>query len=255
METSLLHRIRAQLTTPRQLTTRMASAIATRMSVDDPLRWLDRNNLEHVSEFEVEILLSPLFTPTREERAAIEPAMPDTGVSGAEQATLLQELQGIPCPVEFGGDHAQLPLHPVLLERYLRLLHLEGMIPTAVATELANHLPATDLPMARSLVRLPMWQSGPAQTLLTEVLAPAFTLEMLIFLTEFMRTYHPAGITDLTRRLRNLLAAYRQDDDHPVFNDQLAHYQTAAIAPNQYNEQAKARQLALVHAWLAALTT
>ena len=254
----LLTIVRQRLIRPRVLTTRLAGALASTFDAEDPLANMAPNCLESMEPYEVEILLSPLFTPTDEDREYCEPGLPLTGISAQESTwiidTLAKEKNG--CKLEFGDSRCQPILPEVIIDRFVRLLGLERPVAPLAVSQLGASLSGKDRFRAFSLARRAVWQGKFAKNLLEPWLSAtqiknSFSPDKMQFFSDFVRTYRPGKVAELQEALANLVESYRLDENHPVFNERLAEYQTGSIRSEHCGESVKAHRLAMAHGILA----
>lgn len=251
MENALLEQLRKDLSRPREISDRNAAALMSRLGLERALGAFARERLDGQEEFELEILFSPFFTPCQEDRFAYEAFLPDAGVPRDELTDLPAQLAGeeLVCSLEEGGERIEVVLPEVAIERYLRLLHLDRPVETSVADAIRAHVPDENRGAVMSLARVGDWSGEEARGVMREVLAAmdkadSFTLDKMIFLTEFIRTHPPHGLADLAGELDRLLDAYKKDENNPVFNEQLEEFQTGAIRSEHCGDRVKAFRLA-----------
>ncbi|MBF0612711.1 MAG: hypothetical protein G8345_12965 [Magnetococcales bacterium] len=244
MNEKLLELLRRELTKTRFLLQQDAMHIANRLSVSDPLDGLCQDKLGELEEYEVEILISPLFTPNLEQREVFENVLNDSGTDAEELKQIMSILvaENTACPVECGDSTRPLIVPEVVISRYLRLLHIDSPIPGKIAdtlrklTEPEAH--RRFRPRAFSLARMPTWAGSKRRELLEDYLSlldkrRSFNIHKLCFLTEHVRNLRPVKESKLIRSLSELVESYEMNDSQPVFNEQLEGFQTHAI-PSQY---------------------
>lgn len=261
MNTQLLELLRKDLTRPRELDERTASALSQRLEVENPLDAFTPVKLACLEEFEQEILISPLFTPGPEDRQNYEAALSPKGAGMAEQDRMVASLvqEGIAATLQYGGATVGMTIPEVVLSRYVRLLYLDRSVPDDVALML-NELATSekDRHWALSLARKPVWKSEGTLDVLVQTLEAmrrraSFSIDKLSFLSDFVRTYRCCGIQRLIKSLENLVEAYQTETSHPVFSDTLEDYQTNSIKSQYCGERVKAYRIKMAHALLADL--
>ncbi|MBF0147724.1 MAG: hypothetical protein HQL84_16930 [Magnetococcales bacterium] len=256
MNNALVNIIRGQLTRDRFLSARNAGAIATHLNVEDPLLGLKPGVLKHREEFEVDLLVSPLFTPSMEDRAECEPSLPLEGISSAMEREIIAQLapQELQCKVIFGDGSVMMTLPEVAIERHVHLLRLTVAVSAEVKDRLGRLLTGQDLSLGMSYARSQIWIQipnllEPCLTSMTE--KKDFTLEKFGFLRDFVRTYHPKDMASLVQSLKNLVESYRIGNDRPVFNQQLEDHQATAIRSAHCNEDIEKYRVQMANALLA----
>ncbi|MBF0155779.1 MAG: hypothetical protein HQL57_01160 [Magnetococcales bacterium] len=253
--------LRAELGRPRELTIGMVEAMTGAQGAGDPLLALGSQRVAQLPEYEQELLLSPLFTPGWEERARYEAVLPAEGLQKAEVVSLAGRLvaEGVTGLVVHGDEERSLVIPEVVLERYLRLLHLDHPLDPEVARLLRENLAGGELDQALNLSRQPVWQGERGVALLRSLVATMAAvgrveLAKILFLTEFVRFSRVGSVAVLVNHLNDLLDVYRQEGDlRPVFNVQLAKYQSKAIHSALCGEEVKRYRVELAGAILADL--
>lgn len=254
---ALLDCVRLQLLTPRVLSIRVGGAVSALLGVEDPLDGLSLELLHTREPFEVEWLLSSLFTPTHQEQEACESFLPPEGLADEVVDSLVATLasETLFCPLSYGHQVHTVPVMGVLIERYVRLLHLNAAIPPLLRPLLADWVEGQDRLILSSLARRPVWQSAcRAQVLCSALQAMvergSFRADKIRFLTDFVGSYRPSGQQELLCALANLVESYHQDSEHPIFNQQLEHHQGENLRSQYCGPTIKAFRLAMAHALL-----
>lgn len=247
--------IRGQLTRDRYLSARNAGAISTQLNVDDPLLGLKPGVLKHREEYEVDLLVSPLFTPTMEDRAACEPSLPLEGLPIEQERVVIGELaaEKLECKVFFGDSSVVMVIPEVAVGRHVHLLRLGVAVSASVRDLLGRLVGGKELSLAMSYARSQIWQQLPdllGQSLEVMAARGAFTLEKFGFLRDFVRSYHPKDISLLIQSLGNLVESYRVDNDRPVFNQQLEDHQATAIRSSYCDETVEKYRVTMAKALL-----
>ncbi|MBF0161803.1 MAG: hypothetical protein HQL88_05910 [Magnetococcales bacterium] len=257
---TLVSVVRGQLLRPRALSVRVAGAVSGMLGVDDPLDGLSLEVLAGREPFEVELLLSPLFTPNVLDREACEFALPASGLAVGVVEALVMTLTSAElfCPVSYGHRGQAVPLLGVVIERYVRLLHLEAPVPPLVLPRLEGWQEGDARLVLFSLARRPVWQSEQRSRLLDRLLQAMLArgscqVDKVRFLTDFVASYRPTGERELLQALTNLVDAYHRDHEHPIYNQQLEHYQGGNIRSSSCGADVRAYRLAMAHALLVDL--
>ena len=108
-----------------------------------------------LEEYELDIAFGPLFTPTLDERAEVADLLFHWRPTTEQVAQLARDLcQDVPHVLVRMADDAtaQLTLHEVMTERFVRLLRLDAGPEPAVAAALRDALPAELWPIAVALL-------------------------------------------------------------------------------------------------------
>lgn len=239
---------------------RVGGAVCSLLNVDDPLDGLSQESLSIRESFEVEWLLSSLFTPAHLEREACESLLPPEGLADEmiERLVTVLASENLFCPVSFGHRERLVPVLAVVIERYVRLLHLRASVHPVLLPVLHGWEDASERLLLASLARRSVWQTESRARMLQDVLEAmrergSFRVEKVRFLTDFVGSYRPVDTPELLRALANLVEAYHQDNAHPVYNQQLEHYQGESIRSQYCDSEVKGHRLAMAHALLTDL--
>ncbi|MBF0152628.1 MAG: hypothetical protein HQL64_02675 [Magnetococcales bacterium] len=260
MNQGVLSELRRSLTRTRQLEARAATRIRDRLRVDQPLDGLVTQRIARLEPYEVELLLASLFTPDNSDREPFEAVLPLEGVGTATLAGMVKTLaqENIECPVEFAGDACRLVVPEIIIERYVRLLHLDQPIQKAVAERVNTLFSAPHRQHALCCVRQPVWQGEERMALLLELLemmqaSLADGVEKLVFLSDFVESYRPLDLAQLTWQLIHLVESYQDTEIGPVFNPELENLQVNALGSRYSGHQVKGQRLAMAHSLLKDL--
>ncbi len=257
---SLLEKV---LTTPRALTTQVLEHVLSAHEVveDRVLDWL-RSDLEELETYEVELLLSPLFTPSFDERVRFEAALGHGCVDAAEVDEVIELASAAEwrMTLEHEDERLEAALPRVVIERFVRLLRLDAVLPDGAVDEFAP-LPAD----VRCHLRDRAWARPASGRLAADLLAAGRSVGGDIagsigFLTEFVRAHRPVSIDDCVRFLDNVAKAYEVDlekhrsGERSFFDAQLhsEHRGKWAVAADIVDEHE--RSIALARALRCALT-
>jgi hypothetical protein len=249
--------VQGLLISTRMLTAKIASTITTELEIDDSVVALGSARIAELEEYEVELLLSPLFTPSNADRACCEAALSPSGINSEALQSLQDELcrADISCPVVYGLDRGSLLIPPVVIERYVRLLGLTASISEHIVELLEQVVGVEQRNQAFSLARRPVWKRSNSCDLLADCLGKmvqksSFSTEKMDFLTSFVRTYRPAESGVLLASLNNMVAAYARDKDHPVYSRNLAKKQENSLMPISCSKEVRANRIAMADALL-----
>ncbi|MEO5378227.1 MAG: hypothetical protein H7832_10675 [Magnetococcus sp. DMHC-6] len=255
----IIQQLRVQLERTRFLNARLAGSITTTLGVNNPLFGLDGHRLAALEPFEQEILLSPLFTPGMEERVALESELPQEGVAPSQITEVIQQLQegGVTCQVIFGQESRQLQVPEIVVERYVGLMYLDQNVPEKVAQLLSIFsLQGGERERAMVIARGRRCHYAYREELLIVSLEAmvrkhSFHLDKFEFLENFICSSRPHGVADLVPHLEGLIDSYREEEERPVFNEQLAKLQVQAITSEQCGDQVRGYRMTMAGQLLA----
>jgi hypothetical protein len=203
---------------------------------DNVAGWL-RDHLEDLESYEFDLLLSPLFTPDFAMRVRFEDALGDGCFDKTSVDALIEELASEELPMVLLHDEEciEATLPEVMIERFVRMLHLDAPVPEAALAPQAAFAPLA--PEVRCCLRDRAWKRPQSCALLPDLLAAARSIgeqspgehfpDYVYFLTDFVRSHRPAALEDCLRFLDNVAAAYEKDlrkhesGSRSFFNDEL----------------------------------
>ncbi len=221
---------RETLTGPRALTAQILDFLLAHHEVtgEGVAGWL-RDHLADLESYELDLLLSPLFTPDFAMRARFEEVLGDECFDAAEVDGLLEELvrQRLPMILLHEEERIEASLPEVMIERFVRMLHLDAPVPEEAIVEFGP-LSAE----VRCCLRDRVWARQQSRDLLPDLLAAARSMDQsfpdyVFFLTDFMRSHRPARLEDCLTYLDNVADAYEKDlrkhesGTRSFFNDEL----------------------------------
>jgi hypothetical protein len=163
------------------------------------------NELPGLEDYEADLVLSPLFTPTLSDQAAVAGRLGGESVPTSEWPALVRALSARPTRAQLITDdglrHA-VPLPEVIIERYLHRLRLDGRIPDSLLSWLRDHVAPDVLPVLLAVARRAVWESDDRRKLLEQFLrAAAIDSDNLARdaaeLLKLVETYRPAGVAEL----------------------------------------------------------
>jgi hypothetical protein len=257
VDQKLFNIVQDLLVAKRTLTAKTATAIIIRLDVDEAIDGLDSGGVAGLEEYEAELLLSPLFTPSNNDRAMCEAALSPSGITAETLEELFLQLSQakLSCPVIYGLTTGSMDIPDIIIERYLRLLGLTTKISEPIAELLETVVESDNRNHAFCLARRPVWGSSKGCDVLAVCLKKmqsknSFSINKMDFLTGFVRTYRPTAQDVLLTTLNNMVTAYHQDKDHPVYNRNLAKKQEKSLMPLSCNADIRANRIAMAYAVL-----
>lgn len=209
---ALQDRIRADLAAVRPVTPQVSRHLQSHhgISPGDEASFLE-SRLPLLEEYEVELVLSPLFTPTQEDQARVSQLLSDPPPSAAAVEGLVERLenQGIEAVVQCEGASVRIALPPGIIRRYVRLLNLaERVLPPVRSAAEAFPPPLRDRLLA--LARTETWRAPARQTILAAfieafVRRSSFDEEKIGHLSQIVQTTRPERLGDLAGPIESLV--------------------------------------------------
>ena len=202
--------VAAELERPRPLPKQVVNHLASHYSVSrDALGAFFTDTLGTLEDYEMDLLFSPLLTPTLDEQAAFSGLLDAQTLPAGEWPALVQWLAGRPTVVrlitEDGVTHS-IPLREVSLERFVTRLNLDVTVPDPLGKLLDSLPPAEDRALLKALARHGVWREEPRREVLFRYLLTAtsegfYERSDALLLLRLMETYQPRDIDDLLARI------------------------------------------------------
>jgi hypothetical protein len=190
--------------------------------------------LQKVEDYEIDLILSPLFTPTLRDQAVFAELLGRDSIPKDQWSGLVQQLVARPTRALLVTEDQQtqlVTLRDVTIERYLHRLRLEATIPEPLF-KLLFHFPiAEDRPLLKAIARRAIWERDARREILIRYLlnpnsnagdARRDAVELL----KLMETYEPAGLNDLLGQIPHWQQVLRQEINagpgaKPFFNERV----------------------------------
>jgi hypothetical protein len=157
--------------------------------------------LSDLEDFEVERILSPLFTPSLEDQAAVAPILRTRALPESDWPELVAQLLARPVRARLvaeDGTPVSLPLPAVILQRHIGRLRLQGSIPAELADRIDRHAQA-DRPLLLAVARRAIWGTPARRAILQRFLegppGPAVATDARGLL-RLMESYEPADLAE-----------------------------------------------------------
>jgi len=231
----LVETIAAELERPRELSARVLNYISGHYSVDeDAIGSFLANELPKLEDYEIDLILSPVFTPKLSDQAIFADQLGTESISRDQWAGLVQQLVARPVRAQLvtvDGKHHSVNLREVTIERYVYRLRLDAKVPEALF-KLADEIPASaDRPLVKAVVRQVVWENAGTREILERFLTAAihgeaYSLDDTLALLNLVEGRKPANLTDLVARIPGWQEALRRTIDvasgpKPFFNEDI----------------------------------
>lgn len=229
----LVETLARELERPRDVTGQVARHLSGNYGVtDDEIGRFLTETLPTLEEDEVDLILSPLFTPKLDDQAAVAAQLGAESVPEDAQQTLVAQIVARPTDAAFvtsDGERHPYLLGEVTVERYVFRLRLEGTIP-ASTFDLIQQFPDNDRGLLQAVARRAIWENGRAN-ILEGYLSAMRSLEDAKAgetrdLLDLVERYKPADIGDLVAKIPRWREALRGDlglasGGRPFFNERI----------------------------------
>lgn len=231
--TSLLESLARELERPRVVSAQVVNHVLETHGIDrDAVGAFLVNELPKLEDFEVDLVLAPLFTPTLQDQAVVAELLGNTSVPASEWPGLIQQLVARPTCAKLVTDDSQthsVPLRDVVIERYVNRLRLNGTIANPLLALIAEIPSVKDRSLLKAIARRAIWEHDGRRQILADYLkaivaSNAFRPDDAIGLLKLAETYEPAGVDDLLRQIPHWLQVLRQEINEsakPFFNERV----------------------------------
>ncbi|MBM3829824.1 MAG: hypothetical protein FJ406_04730 [Verrucomicrobia bacterium] len=212
--------VAAELERPRALLKQVVDHLASHYSVSrDELGAFFTDRLSTLEDYEIDLLFSPVFTPTLTEQAAFSDLLDRQTLPAAAWPELIRRMADRPTVTrlltEDGTAHA-IRLHEVSLERFVTRLNLDVVIPDPLGKLLHSLPPPGDRALLKALARRIVWNKEPRREILFRYLLAAtsedfYQRDDLLALLKLMETYQPKDAPDLLGRIPHWQEVLKQE--------------------------------------------
>lgn len=232
---NLLESLAAGLERPREVTAQVVNhLIGTYSLTRDELGAFLTNELPKLEDYEIDLILSPLFTPTLANQSVFAELLGRESVPAAQWSALVQRLVARPTHAQLvtedGRTHS-VPLRDVTIERYVHRLRLDATIPESLFKLIGHLPPATDRPLLKAIARRAAWDNDERREILSRYLSTtaageSYRFEDAVELLKLVETYQPADVEDLLARIPHWQQVLRQEINEgagakPFFNERV----------------------------------
>ena len=206
----LIEALAAELERPRPLSAQVVNHLSGTYGIDrDALGPFLVNELPKLEDYEIDLALSPVFTPSLDDQAVFAELLGQASVPAAQWPALIQELVARPTRAQLvtadGQTHA-VPLREVTLERFVHRLRLDATIPETLFKLLQHLPPAADRPLLKAIGRRAVWEHATRREILVRYLTSATTsdnyrLTDAVELLKLAEIYQPADVASLLAQI------------------------------------------------------
>ncbi|MBN8248557.1 MAG: hypothetical protein J0L84_14095 [Verrucomicrobia bacterium] len=266
-------RLVQELEKPRPITPQVLRHLASAFGVErtEVGPFLDQR-LGTLEEVELDLLLSPLFTPKLADQAVFAALLAGNSVPATQVSEWVSRLEARPVVAQLvtpEGTVHPAPLKRVTLERYVLRLRLEGAVPAPLERLIATLPPASERPLLLAIARRAIWNTPERVAVLERFLARAYAGDEPApaprdadSLLALMEGAEPADMADLQRRLpaweqvvRTQIASAAQPS--PFFNERVQDLhgggrdQRSGSEPLRVQKQAELEFLGRLARWMS----
>jgi hypothetical protein len=231
----LLESLATELERPRPVTAQVVNhVVGTYGLTRDELGAFFTNQLPKLEDYEIDLILSPLFTPGLPDQSVFAELLGRESVPTALWPALIQQLVARPTRAQLVTEDDQthsVPLRDVTIERHVHRLRLDATIPEPLFNLIGNLPPAADRPLLKAIARRALWEIELRREILARYLEAAlaadrYRLDDAVELLKLVETYQPADAADLLARIPHWQQVLRQEINEaagakPFFNERV----------------------------------
>ncbi|MCS6266415.1 MAG: hypothetical protein H2174_02505 [Vampirovibrio sp.] len=210
-----------RLSLPRPLSPQVSNALADNYTVSESeYEVFFAEKLNTLDDYEIDLVFSPQFTPKPADYDAACAVLGTQQLIASEFTALLvavlNELPAVQMILPSGAT-VGLPLHEVMVQRFLKLLFLTESVPAVLSETLQTcTFPAAILARLTYCVRQSIYKLDKYAQFFALLLKhfsqkADMTLEKTLFVHEFIQTYKPAALDEMIRQLNALIASCEVD--------------------------------------------
>jgi len=232
---TLLETLAAELERPREISAQVANhLVGTYGLTRDAIGSFLVNGLPKLEDYEIDLILSPLFTPALPEQAVFAEFLGRDSIAKEQWPGLVQQLVALPARAELVTEDGQthlVILREVTIERFMHRLRLDGLIPEPLFKLISDLPPAADRPVLKAIARRLVWKTEARQNILGHFLRFAirdrvYQLDDVAELLKLTETYEPADASELLARIPHWQQVLRQEINagagaKPFFNERV----------------------------------
>lgn len=231
----VLESLAAALERPREVSAQVsAHLVGTYSLTREAVGPFLADQLSKLEDYEIDLILSPLFTPTLRDQAVFAELLGHDSIPKAEWPALIQQLVARPTLAQLVTEDDvahRVRLRDVTIERFVHRLRLDATIPEPLFN-LINHLPsAADGPMLKAIARRAVWEADARRDILVRYLTATTSRDNYRIadaqeLLKLAETYQPANVSDLLSRIPHWQQVLRQEINEaaspkPFFNERV----------------------------------
>jgi len=230
--TPLLETIAAALERPRAITAQVGKHLDDAHGVArEAVGAFLEAELHKLEDYEVDLILSPLFTPTLNDQTVVAELLGKESVTPSEWPGLVQQLVARPTKAQLRAEDEV--THPVLLrdviiERFVHRLRLDGTIAEDVFRLIGSLPQVSDRVLLKAVARRAIWDKPNRREILShylESVGDSFRSDDAVALLKVVETYEPAGTADLLAQIPHWQQVLRQEINEsgakPFFNERV----------------------------------
>jgi hypothetical protein len=225
----LREKLVADLTRPRPLTEQVTRTLMDRCELrSDRICSFLADGIQKVDEATVDTIFSPMYTPDWRDRARYVEDTERVTITPAVLAAIVDDLGGSGLAAEylFEDDTVAMRLPEVVIDRWVRRLHLEVRLADRIRQAVEATIPKDAQAEIKALTGQPAWRDGEREGILIAFLTGfsrtgRFSVDKFEFLTGLVHTYRPHGLDHFRTQVDALIQSYHEESGEHFFDAHL----------------------------------
>lgn len=225
----LREKLIADLTRTRPLTEQVSRTLMDRCEVrSDQVRGFLADGIGKVDEATVDTVFSPMYTPDWRDRARYVEDQERVTITPAVLSAIVDDLAGAGLRAEYlyEDDTVAMTLPEVIIDRWVRRLHLEVRLPEKIRQAVEATIPKDAQAEVKALTGQPAWRGGEREDILITFLTGfsrtgRFSVDKFEYLTGLVHTYRPRGVDHFRTQVDALIQSYHEESGEHFFDAHL----------------------------------
>jgi hypothetical protein len=206
---SLVEILADELERPRELSVQVVNHLCGTYGIDrEAAGSFLVHELSGLEDYEIDLILSPLFTPKLTDQAVFAESLGKDAIGRAQWPALIQQLVDRPTRAQLvTSDHRvhSVPLRAVTIERFVHRLRLDGSTSESTLA-LIDRTPAADHAMLKAVARRAVFEDEARGGILVRYLtravgAGSYRLSDAVDLLNLVESYRPKDVSDVLARI------------------------------------------------------
>lgn len=219
----------ADLTRPRPLTDQVARSLMDRCEVrSDQVGDFLATRIDRLDEATVDTIFSPMYTPDWRDRARYVEDRERLNITPAVLSAIVDELAGAGLKAEYLYEDGRvgMRLPEVIVDRWVRRLHLEVRVPERVKQAVEATIPTDAQAEVKALTGQPGWRGRGREEILIAFLtgfsrSGRFSVDKFEYLTGLVHTYRPRDVSHFQAQVDALIQSYHEETGDHFFDPHL----------------------------------
>ncbi|HEX4998323.1 MAG TPA: hypothetical protein VFY29_08860 [Terriglobia bacterium] len=205
----LIEILARELERPRELTPQVLRHVQGNYEIErEAVGAFLLERLPQLEDDEVDLILSPLFTPRLADQAVVAGTLQREALPRDAWPGIVQQLAARPVRTALLLDDKtyRVPLSEVIIERFVYRLRLDGAIPAPLASLIERAAPEADRPELYAVARRAVWESIGRRGILDRYMEATmgherYRMADVLELLNLIESYKPENVDDLLARL------------------------------------------------------